>query len=97
MKFYYSSYGKSFNNELGCGTVIKTDDADELSQLKNGDVLFYGLSSLFAFNKDLSNAYSLYNTFHGCYYLYDLEGIGGSNDSFDNCLCANWFFAGAGR
>jgi hypothetical protein len=55
MKFHYSSYGKSFNNELGCGTVVKNDNADELSQWINGDVLFYGLSSLFAFNKDLSN------------------------------------------
>jgi hypothetical protein len=26
MKFYYSSYGKSFNNNLGCGTVIKEDE-----------------------------------------------------------------------
>lgn len=41
MKFYYSSYGKSFNNNLGCGTVIKEDNANEWKSLVNADILLY--------------------------------------------------------
>jgi hypothetical protein len=97
MKFYYSSYGKAFNNDLGCGTVIKSDDANEWSRVINADVLLYNQGSLFAFNKDLSNVYSMQGTFHSCHYLYDIEGIAGSDDSFNNCYSANWSFAGFGR
>lgn len=97
MKFYYSSYGKSFNNNLGCGTVVKSDDDNEWSRLINADVLFYGMSSLFALNRDLSNVYSIQGTFHSCHYLHDIEGIAGSDDSFNNCYSANWSFAGFGK
>ena len=97
MKFYYSSYGKAFNNDLGCGTVVKSEDNNEWSKLINADVLLYNQGSLFAFNKDLSNVYSLQSTFHCCYYLHDIEGIAGSDDSFNNCYSANWSFAGFGR
>ena len=99
MKFHYSSYGKSFNNNLGCGTVVKEDEdkgAEEWKQLINADNLLYNQNSLFAFNKDLSNVYSLQGTFHCCYYLHDIEGIAGSDNTFDNCVNANWSFAGAG-
>lgn len=97
MKFYYSSYGKSFNNDLGCGTVVKSDDDNEWSKLINADVLLYNQYSLFAFNKDLSNVYSIQGTFHSCHYLHDIEGIAGDDDSFNNCYSANWSFAGFGR
>lgn len=96
MKFYYSSYGKSFNNNLGCGTVIKEDNTDEWTQLINADVLLYNQNSLFAFNKDLSNVYSMQGTFHCCYYLHDIENIAGTNNIFENCINANCSFAGAG-
>lgn len=97
MKFYFSSYGKSFNNDLGCGTVVKNDDNNEWSRTINADNLFFNQGSLFAFNNDLSNVYSLKGTFHSCSYLHDIDGIAGGDDSFNNCYSANWAFAGFGR
>ena len=35
-------------------------------------------------------------TFHCCYYLHDIEGIAGDDDTFENCLNADWSFSGAG-
>ena len=97
MKFYYSSYGKSSNNDLGCGTVVKSDDDNEWSRLINADVLLYNQGSLFSFNKDLSNVYSMTSAFHSCHYLHDIEWIAGRDYSFNNCYSANWSFAAFGR
>lgn len=92
MKFYYSKYGRA-NSSIGCGTVLKEDDWDDLI---NGDYLCMGMGSLLTFPKNIKNVYSLNSAFHNCGYLKSFGNIGGDDKTFNNCYNLSWAFAGTG-
>lgn len=111
-RIHYSSYGKTVDNEQGCGVVVRGDQS-EWDKLLGAEYLFMGNLAIYTFDKSIRNVYSMADTFHNVYNLEFPKNMGLTNDKistdkvlnvnekvvdgeFPNCCITSWSFTRIG-